>query len=67
MSYPLRRYTTRDWTPECGDLQVWLSELESEGWELESADARSTVEINGVWRKRYSLVETVAQWHARTG
>lgn len=58
MSRPqFRRRTIRDWSPDLGDGNEWLAQLESEGWTPEYG-AGVRVHINGRDVVRYALIET---------
>ena len=54
-----RRRTVRDWTPDLGDGDQWLTQLEAEGWTPEYG-AGVHVQINGQPVVRYALIETGA-------
>lgn len=52
-----RRRTVRDWTPDLGDGEQWLAQLEAEGWTPEYG-VGTRVTINGQAVVRYALIET---------
>lgn len=57
MSRPVgRQRTIRDWTPDLGDGQEWLAQLEREGWAPEYGSG-VRVRIHGRDVVRYALIE----------
>lgn len=51
-----RRRTIRDWTPDLGNGQEWLTQLEAEGWVAEYGSGLQ-VTVNGRDVVRYALIQ----------
>ena len=60
----MRRHRLADWTPDDGDVDVWLAGLAEQGWVTAHATGVEVV-INGRRVRRYSLVETDERVAAR--